>query len=133
MIRFVVNPGSFNANHPIWNQLGFHGDPRDYVFSEPAFQNALSALMNQNGHRLIGLSEEQISELPRRQLSEGEDMGTVTTCAICQDTYKPLDEILNLTCNHQFHSACVIPWLRKVASCPICRHDPLSPSSNSEL
>lgn len=160
MIRFVVNPGSFPPEHPIWRTVGFRGNPADYVFSEEAFQTALSSLMDQTGMRTVGLTEEQLDDL-ERVIWEGEgendkdkdrDMDREETskkeggsanasnasagerqaagasspaCAICQEPYRRDEETIVLACRHQFHADCICPWLAKVASCPICRHDPL--------
>lgn len=149
MIRFVVNPGSFPPEHPIWRTVGFRGNPADYVFSEDAFQTALSSLMDQTGMRTVGLTEEQLDDLERviwgheggpRDETDGDERqaghfpsgqspasaeGPSPACAICQEPYKEGEETIVLACKHQFHADCICPWLAKVASCPICRHDPL--------
>lgn len=146
MIRFVVNPESFSPEHPVWRMVGFQGDPRDYVFTENAFQRALSNLMEQagNGAAMQGLPDDLLDELPRRIFGYDESKpsaGTSSdqretqakntnnaddvTCAICQEGYKHGDEIVILACRHQFHADCILPWLKKVASCPICRSHPL--------
>lgn len=150
MIRFVVNPGSFPPDHPVWRAVGFRGNPADYVFGEDAFQAALSSLMDQTGMRTVGLTEEQLDDLERViwEAGEREDEGSgsrgekaasgssasATTaerpssspaCAICQEPYREGEETIVLACKHQFHADCICPWLAKVASCPICRHDPL--------
>ena len=45
------------------------------------------------------------------------------TCVICQDDYTAGQDILYMPCGHEFHSACVEPWLRRVNSCPTCRYE----------
>ena len=43
-------------------------------------------------------------------------------CSICRETAKTGDEkCVQLPCKHCFHFECIEPWLRRVASCPICR------------
>jgi hypothetical protein len=41
-------------------------------------------------------------------------------CAVCQEHFQDGDTVRRLPCNHQFHSACVDPWLRIHARCPLC-------------
>ena len=57
------------------------------------------------------------------------------TCVICQDDYTAGQDILYMPCGHEFHSACVEPWLRRVNSCPTCRHElePAALGSGSQL
>ncbi len=43
-------------------------------------------------------------------------------CPICLVEYCHGDEIRGLPCEHEFHKACVDPWLTNNASCPACRH-----------
>lgn len=42
-------------------------------------------------------------------------------CPICLLEYDEEDEVKILPCRHQFHTNCIIPWLSKVNSCPMCR------------
>jgi hypothetical protein len=43
-------------------------------------------------------------------------------CFICMDEYKVNQFKRNLpNCNHCFHKKCIDKWLKKKASCPICR------------
>ena len=38
------------------------------------------------------------------------------------------EDIVRLWCGHVFHSDCVIPWLLKQNTCPLCRYE--LPSNN---
>jgi hypothetical protein len=43
-------------------------------------------------------------------------------CMICSDTFKDLDNIVLLPCDHKFHICCLYKWLKTGAdSCPCCR------------
>lgn len=52
-------------------------------------------------------------------------------CSICTDDFEKGQDIRVLPCNHQFHPACVDPWLLDVSgTCPLCRVD-LNPSTDT--
>lgn len=42
------------------------------------------------------------------------------TCTICLEAWAAGDVQRTLPCLHMFHAACVDPWLRKRAQCPLC-------------
>lgn len=64
----------------------------------------------------VNLSEEQIQKLEKRQ-------GFVGTCGTCLENYSEKDEVIHLKCEHNFHSECIIPWLKRSVKCPNCRCD----------
>lgn len=46
------------------------------------------------------------------------------TCFICMDNYKESELKRTLpNCKHYFHKKCIDKWLKKKASCPICRDE----------
>ena len=42
-------------------------------------------------------------------------------CTVCLDEYREGDEIRTLPCMHQYHMACIDPWLLENGDCPECR------------
>ncbi|GJM88108.1 hypothetical protein PR202_ga04135 [Eleusine coracana subsp. coracana] len=49
-------------------------------------------------------------------------------CAVCLKDFDELDKIRAMPCAHAFHEDCIFRWLRRNATCPLCRH-PLSSES----
>lgn len=43
------------------------------------------------------------------------------TCAICKNDCCKGEDIIELTCNHVFHSDCISEWVMYKAECPVCR------------
>lgn len=41
------------------------------------------------------------------------------TCIICLSDFKPEDEILQLPCDHTFHTECITKWLSRSRHCPL--------------
>lgn len=58
---------------------------------------------------------------PQKKRAENE-------CCICTCEYQNDDHLTQLQCKHEFHTACIVPWLKKHPhnSCPICRASLLS-------
>ena len=67
-----------------------------------------------------------VLELPKKvfKLSNYRS-GDPETCAICLEDFQDLDELSVFTCRHEFHSACIHPWLqRQNRACPLCKREP---------
>lgn len=63
-----------------------------------------------------------IENLPR-VLLPNESNGSRPTCSICTDDVGPSEVVLKLPCGHTFHEECIVPWLKKVCTCPLCREE----------
>lgn len=49
------------------------------------------------------------------------------TCVVCIDAFADGNAVVTLPCGHNFHEACVLPWLREKSSlCPLCKHSILT-------
>ena len=42
-------------------------------------------------------------------------------CSICLDDFNSEKEVIFLDCKHIYHMECIIEWINKDASCPLCR------------
>lgn len=51
----------------------------------------------------------------------GEVASASEICAVCQAAYQQGDGVCTLPCGHDFHHACVLPWLRQRGTCPLCK------------
>ena len=45
----------------------------------------------------------------------------VGECAICLTSIDVGNFVIDLSCNHKFHSQCIRTWLTNKANCPVCR------------
>jgi E3 ubiquitin-protein ligase RNF181 len=65
-------------------------------------------------------SKELIKNLPSKTVTEDDEK-----CAICLVPNENLNgqKFLKLPCNHEFHDSCILPWLEKTNSCPMCRQE----------
>lgn len=65
-------------------------------------------------------SKELVKNLKSRLVTSDDEK-----CAICLVPNENLDgqKFLKLPCNHEFHDTCIMPWLEKTNSCPMCRQE----------
>ncbi|KAI3851389.1 hypothetical protein MKX03_002444 [Papaver bracteatum] len=44
-------------------------------------------------------------------------------CDVCSENLVINDKMQEFPCKHLFHPLCLMPWLEKHNSCPVCRHE----------
>ncbi|XP_048493056.2 E3 ubiquitin-protein ligase RING1-like [Beta vulgaris subsp. vulgaris] len=66
-------------------------------------------------------SEAAIEELERLAAGGDQEVDS-TTCAICLEEGS-MTMSVRLPCKHVFHEGCIVKWLRKSNSCPLCRYE----------
>ena len=81
-----------------------------YENQDMTYENLLS-LQEKIGFVKIGLTDEQIQDIPISKLDE------LDTCSIC---FNQGDVGKVLLCGHFFHTECIDQWLREKKSCPLC-------------
>ncbi|RXH78107.1 hypothetical protein DVH24_040078 [Malus domestica] len=78
---------------------------------------------------LFGLDRPTIELYPKIQLGERSEFPKQliddNTCPICLGEYQPKETLRTIPqCNHYFHANCIDEWLRRNATCPLCRLPP---------
>ncbi|XP_069773788.1 E3 ubiquitin-protein ligase RNF181 isoform X2 [Narcine bancroftii] len=51
-------------------------------------------------------------------------------CPVCLLEFEDEELVKKMPCEHFFHSGCIVPWLGKTNSCPLCRLE--LPTDNEE-
>ncbi|XP_075147324.1 E3 ubiquitin-protein ligase RNF181 homolog [Haematobia irritans] len=67
-------------------------------------------------------SKRAIAELPIHEITVDDDKGDLE-CAVCKQPAENGDQYKILPCKHEFHEECVLLWLKKANSCPLCRFE----------
>ncbi|KAK4380270.1 hypothetical protein RND71_002132 [Anisodus tanguticus] len=57
-----------------------------------------------------------IDSLPIVKINESK------SCSICMEEFIIDSKASQLPCKHYFHNHCIVPWLNRNNTCPLCRH-----------
>ena len=74
----------------------------NYCKTPPAGKNAVDGLLH----------------LRLRALDKDHEM-----CLICSEQYEIGCVVTSLPCGHMYHSSCIIDWLQRKCTCPMCRYE----------
>ncbi|XP_030519407.1 E3 ubiquitin-protein ligase SGR9, amyloplastic-like [Rhodamnia argentea] len=66
----------------------------------------------------LGVSRSTIEKLERNSCSVWDGDGC---CCICLEELNGVDKVMEIPCSHLFHSKCIVKWLERTDSCPLCR------------
>ncbi|XP_035665660.1 uncharacterized RING finger protein P32A8.03c-like [Branchiostoma floridae] len=76
--------------------------------------------------------DERADERPATEGAVGEmrqscftlELDSEENCVICQDGMKEGEKVIKFPCpaKHQYHKDCLLQWLQRGSSCPVCRH-----------
>ncbi|XP_020573038.1 E3 ubiquitin-protein ligase RING1-like [Phalaenopsis equestris] len=103
-------------------RLGFYTKRRPWV--DPCGQPA--------GRRFGSAPPSAIAALPDFQLTEELLASGDTQCPVWIEHFKIGEEAKKLPCEHLYHKNCIVTWLEKCNSCPVCRFELKSCDLNNE-
>ncbi|KAF4526446.1 hypothetical protein B566_EDAN014058 [Ephemera danica] len=63
-------------------------------------------------------SRDCVQSLPEKVVTESGKQ-----CPVCLKEFELGETTKVLPCKHAFHPSCILPWLEKTNSCPVCRHE----------
>ncbi|KAL7601926.1 E3 ubiquitin-protein ligase RDUF2 [Lactuca sativa] len=75
-------------------------------------------------------SKAAIESMPTIEISEAH-VSTESHCAVCKEAFVISAEAREMPCKHIYHSDCILPWLTLRNSCPVCRHELPTDSTDS--
>ena len=98
---------------------------REYVAEKPSTEQPGASF-----HPLEATTSRAEAEVESVAESAAED----PDCVVCLDVFRTGDLVTTLPCSHEYHSACIVPWLtRRKRLCPICKRDIMVLSSVLKL
>lgn len=66
-----------------------------------------------------------IEKIKKNKISSDDITDSDKTCSICLEEFSQEKEIIILDCKHIYHNDCIIEWIYKDTSCPLCRSSSL--------
>ncbi|MFS7965124.1 putative transcription factor C2H2 family [Helianthus anomalus] len=113
--------------------------PLPAMMSELLIESGFDRLLEQLSQ--IDISGLNRNEQPPASKSAIESMPTIEVnnihvskeshCAICIEAFDLGAEAREMPCKHLYHSDCILPWLTLRNSCPVCRHELPTDSTDS--
>ncbi|XP_022151640.1 E3 ubiquitin-protein ligase RNF181-like [Momordica charantia] len=65
-----------------------------------------------------GAAKSAISRLKKEKVEEEVELGD---CSVCLNEMNGGSEVIKMPCGHVYHESCILSWLNKNNSCPLCR------------
>ena len=118
------------------------GDELAYLFSEfaAAYEVALEEAMIEEAIRRseedgpkgpAPASAQVINSLEYFVADKAGPVGGSDSCVVCTSGFESKETVCILPCNHSFHRACIVPWLKLHGTCPTCRKNVSELSGNT--
>ncbi|KAF7268797.1 hypothetical protein GWI33_018146 [Rhynchophorus ferrugineus] len=90
----------------------------DY-FSEMGWRELADELNSLNGEKLPPpASKASVEALIDEKITQDGHQ-----CPVCLKDFLTGDVVKIMPCKHKFHPECLLPWLSKTNSCPLCRYE----------
>lgn len=95
----------------------------DYVDSNEHFTSVINRMADQhepvqsNPTAAAFLESLRVTRVTSSTLESYSNNG----CAICTDSFAVDDKAMRLPCKHAYHKDCIVRWLNKSNTCPLCR------------
>lgn len=81
--------------------------------------NMFDELNNLNGQKLPPpASKNAVESIPNENITNSD-----TQCPVCLKEHIKGETAKKLPCGHLYHNNCIMPWLSKTNSCPLCRYE----------
>eukprot|EP01122_Echinamoeba_exundans_P000191 TRINITY_DN10169_c0_g1_i1.p1 TRINITY_DN10169_c0_g1~~TRINITY_DN10169_c0_g1_i1.p1 ORF type:complete len:196 (+),score=33.73 TRINITY_DN10169_c0_g1_i1:49-636(+) len=115
-----------------WNPNNFDGGPRPEPPRQPqtaeqqmdeAFLASIQGFLSNSRVGKPPASKLAVQEMDLIIFDERLLKKYPDPCTICTEKFKLEDEAKQFPCKHLFHEDCIIQWLEKNNSCPLCRHE----------
>lgn len=126
------NPNFDGRRHQIPNSAFLHhgraNGPRDIDFDDyfmgPGLEELIEflSLNDQRGPAPAPAPRSAIDAMPTITITQTH-LRDDADCPVCKEEFKLGSKVRMMPCHHIYHSDCIIPWLVRRNSCPVCRFE----------
>ncbi|CAI9768825.1 unnamed protein product [Fraxinus pennsylvanica] len=107
------------------NEVNASADPNSATAAALSQSTIPNILPRQSGQAITGLDDSRIRSYTELVVV-GENQSIAgqgnSSCAICLAAYNPKEEVRSIAkCGHFFHNDCIVMWLKRNSTCPVCR------------
>ncbi|MFH4976133.1 hypothetical protein AB6A40_002842 [Gnathostoma spinigerum] len=96
------------------------GSPLDYAWGDLGLDQIVTQLLNQFEGGATPIDESLLPNIPITAVDQ-KQVDSEAQCTTCMEIFKLNEQVAQLNCQHIFHRDCILPWLRRHNTCPICR------------
>jgi len=92
----------------------------------------LNRILQSESHtRTPAASKKFIASLPKIAISADQEKAGLD-CSVCKEKFKENESAHQLPCGHWYHPDCILPWLERNNTCPLCRFSLPTDSNQSD-
>uniref|UniRef100_I3M712 E3 ubiquitin-protein ligase RNF181 n=3 Tax=Marmotini TaxID=337730 RepID=I3M712_ICTTR len=102
-----------------WARAGRGGALGGSLFNRMDLED-LGLVVDWDHHLPPPAAKAAVESLPRTVISGSQ---AELKCPVCLLEFEEQETVIEMPCHHLFHSNCILPWLSKTNSCPLCRHE----------
>jgi E3 ubiquitin-protein ligase RNF115/126 len=100
------------SNLPLFQVM--YSSVSDYAWGPEGLDAVVTQLLNQfDGRGPPPMAKTEIDSLPEVKITQ-EQVDANLQCTVCMEDYSVDEKVKQLTCQHVFHRACIVPWLEMV-------------------
>lgn len=93
----------------------------NFIIGQDDFEAVLAHLAEEASEsETIGIEPEEVTRIPMIKVTQFH-VKKGSQCTTCMEAFVLEEEVARLNCQHIFHRECIIPWLVKNNTCPVCR------------
>lgn len=122
-------PGNGGLVEFLNETLGFRRENGGDYFIGPGVEEFFEHFTRDNQRAPPPASRSSINALPTIKISK-KHVRADSMCAVCKERFELGSQVAKLPCKHFYHSDCIVPWLEQRSTCPVCRQQLTSHSSN---
>ncbi|XP_060527033.1 E3 ubiquitin-protein ligase RNF181 [Cylas formicarius] len=104
-----------------WRELRDGETPNQLLHLARLFRdfNMFQELNSLNGENLPPAASKAAIEALEQEVIETSGI----QCPVCLKEHSIGEAVKKLPCAHKYHAECILPWLAKTNSCPLCRYE----------